>query len=509
MSTLRIYDFDGVLIPDGKNHNNVIIREVNKGSYPKGASNSSQAFGLLRENPIGNEARVWIDDVFLKQGVRFVKSKAFEDTLDNTLEEDGTSIIISASAFEGVINYMVEKAGLIHVIPPENVFTVSNTDQSLIPGLKADKAKDVAEKLEYTNIVFLDDNIRNVNGVAELDGVAMINGQLSVTAIVVNKMLGLEDAEVLEKARWIELEYNINDALKQENRQGLSNSSEDPVYMNNHEAITAAEAAAELDPVYMNNREAVAAAAELNPIYANNPGAMETAVGLDPVYMNNPKAVQIASVLTKQIEQSELAVNFAKAATKTNPLYKDNLKAAQDVLSKLKNSVEQHPQQAGGKSNPLLKAAQGILSKFKNKSEQDHLKVKVTSKQKPVKEKLDSSQMKRRATLKSIKSQAVAVEISVQDLVAQLQPDSPVLKNNEDASKKDLFAELKVVLPVLKNNEDRSARADLSKLTGASIELTRKPPILLKDMQNPKGPEQEKPKVGPQTKPKPAVPKFK
>lgn len=449
MSTLRVYDFDGVLIPDGKNHNNTIIREIKKGSYPEGVSNQDEAITLLQANPLSKEAKEWVDDLFLKSGIRFIKSEAFKETLANTLEQGGTSIIVSASAFEGVINHMVEKAGLSDIISPEYVFTVSNKKQSLIPGLKADMIKIVAERLELTSAVFLDDNENNVQEVAKLNGDTTENGQLSVTALKVDKMRGLEDIELLENARAKELEYNIKDALQRERK---NNHSEEPLYINSSEAV----------------QDAWASTALEEPIYENDPRDVLAEGKLDSIHVT----VQPRKQLT-QLEQAEQAVKMAMAAPMSKRSNKEILKAAQEVLSKLKNGMEQHPVGAAAKVNPIKKAALGLLSKLKG-----------TSKMLPTKEELDSFQRNRRATLKKIKRETVLVPISVQELLAQVNT-SP------------------------QNNKGVAARSDLSKLTAASVELRVKvlpvPPI-----QNTKGISigQEKPRVALETKPKPAVLKF-
>lgn len=443
MATLRIYDFDGVLIPDGKNHNNAIVRAVKMGDYPKGASNQDQAIALLQANPLNKETKQWVDALFLKSGVRFIKSEAFKETLDNTQEQGGTSIIVSASAFEGVINHMVEKAGLSAIISPEYVFTVSNKKQSLIPGLKADMIKIVAQRLELTSAVFLDDNENNVQEVAKLNGVTTENGQLSVTAMKVDKMRGLEDIELLENARTKELEYNIKDALQLERK---NNHSEEPLYMNSSEAVEAAWASAGSE----------------ESIYENDPRNVLTAGKLDSIHVT----VQPRKQLT-QLEQAELAVKMAMAAPMSKRSNKEILKAAQEVLSKLKNGQGQHPEGAVAKVNPVKKAAQGLLSKLKG-----------TPKMLPTKEELDSFQRNRRATLKKIKRETALVPISVQELLAQ---------GNIS----------------LQNTKGVATRSDLSKLTQVSVESRVKilpvPPI-----HNTKGIGQEKPRVALETKPKPA-----
>lgn len=452
MPTLRAYDFDGVFIPNEKNHNNVILREIGKGSYPQGTFNQTQAVDLLRENPISKEAREWLDGVFLKQGVRFVESRALENALNKTHDTDGTTVIISASAFEGVINYMVEKAGLDYFIPPDHVFTVSSKDQYLIPGLKADRVKSIAEELGYTNIVFLDDNIKNVKKVGELDGIATKNGQLSVTAIEVDAKLGLEDAEVVERAGRQELLYNLNEELKHGSEAEL-----EPIYLNDAEAVAAARA--ESEPIYLNNAEAVAAAK------------------LEKVHSNFPIMQHEEKVLLSPIDQARRAVNFAYNESKSNPLYNKNLEAAQDVLLKLMNSSEQRSVQtdstqsakATAKSNPLKKMWQGVFSKNKN-----------TSKEPPTKNANVELRSKRAAVIKRIKTQEVSVRMTAQDLFAQLGPVTPPLQNKEGAI----------------------AQSDLSKLTGASVELKRNPLPLPKDDQKSKGVGQEMDK-GPVAKPRP------
>ncbi|WP_166923449.1 hypothetical protein [Flavobacterium poyangense] len=208
MGTLKVYAFARVLMQGGENFGKLIIEAVREGSYPKGVSGGKgQAFDLLKAKSLGEEAKEWVDMVFRKKGVSFTKSEAFRAALNYTQDNEGTSIIVSASPFVGVINYMIEKEGLTDFIPPKNVFTVDN-NMDLIPSSKAHCIKQAAEDFKHTNIVFLDDDKRNVEEVAKLDGSSTGKGRLFVTAMRVNHNKGIEDSALLERAKAKEIEYN-------------------------------------------------------------------------------------------------------------------------------------------------------------------------------------------------------------------------------------------------------------------------------------------------------------
>ncbi|MFB3390083.1 hypothetical protein [Flavobacterium sp. LAR06] len=494
--TLRAYDFDGVLA--SKHHHNAVTSALNRaikgsGNFPNGTRNIDEALDLLRANPIGAAAREWVDPILLRAGVGLFKSQGFIDTLVNTHNAGGDSIIVSASGFPGLINYLVDKEGLAHLLPPDNVFTVDYRDTSLIPGLKRDMIKMVAEQLEYTNVVFLDDNINNVNEVALLDGVETIDGAFSVAAIQVDARQGIEDVNMLERANRTELEYN----------RKAQSVTDEPIYSNNAEAVAEAmaeiaEVEAEVDLIYSNRFEAVTE----EPIYSNNPEAV-AAAALEST-ISSPVQKFDKQTSRSLTEQFELFVQVAKK-DKKNPLYKENLSAAKDALSKHMNSLGQadsvRPAQAPDKSNPIIKFARGIF-KTTNTSKG------VPKQNEAVQQKSDVLRAKRIAALQRIKSQEIPVRMTVQDLFIQVEPDSPtmepgsiILPNNEGAAaaqsdhrEHNFLAELNTVLSSRQKNEHASALPDLSAFKEPSVALRRKSPPLHRDAQNPNGKGHEIPK---------------
>lgn len=493
MPTLRIYDFDGVLIPEGKNHNNIITTELRKGNFPQGASFSSQAFDILRANPLGAEAREWVDLVFAEQNIRLIKSPAFIETLTKTVDDGGTSIINSASSFEGVINYMIEKENLTFALPPENVFTVSNLIPALIPEQKRSVAKEVAEQLGYTNILFIDDNIKNIIEVANLNGQESINGRLTVEAIQANRFQGLEDASLIERARIKEIEFNLKDALN------------DPLYVNNQAAQEAAEFITSLD------------------LGTESTTATKASKSQDL----SPKVAWSANTY---LEQAEHAVQVAKKASKLDSHYKTNLQAAQEILNKIKFGQTTNTEKPEATINPILKAGQGLLSK---------LKTSLNPKQKQEKDVLKT---KRHDTLRIIKSKKPERPITVQELFAiegfntkrEAVPSEQITATPNTRTKGQASAPTKYALPkpkqyyraesnsaiqireernsvlqtpaqpdflselktAVESREQAAAGPNLSKLTAVGVELTMKSPEKPKQSEKPKlGPKPGRPKI--------------
>ncbi|WP_166923444.1 hypothetical protein [Flavobacterium poyangense] len=419
MGTLRVYDFDGVLIPDKKNHNNIIVISIRSGKYPDGVSNADDAYALLKANPLGKEAREWVDMVFSNNGVRFVKSEPFRSALEYTSQNGGTSIIVSASSFEGVINYMLEKEGLSHIIPPENVFTVSSLNQALIPGLKAERIKEFAEILEYTNIVFLDDNKNNVQKVEQLDGVITEKGRLFVTAVKVDNKLGLEDKDVVEIARAKEMEYN-----ERENHVYVNSGVEESI---NTDA-TSEEAIYE-DLNYSSNRVEEA----LN--IQRNEGAAAKEVDLYEKVEKADVGIQAERKAVK--EQIKMLKEVLKSAKKkdrsADPALKDYLENVTKVLSELRFKLDNDLEVQNGPN--FLQKVRNVF-KTKKIPEQDRRLADI----------------KRRESLKIMKSREVRPESKFADLVTQLSSS-----DSDDAIKVG-FAD---------------GGLDLSKFTKSSVELRK------------------------------------
>lgn len=448
MGTLRVYDFDGVLIPDGKNHNNVIVRAIERRTYPKGVSDKMQAYELLKANPLGKEARGWVDQVFREAGVRFVKSDAFKDSLNHTAEGDGTSIIVSASAFEGVINYMLEKEGLSNIIAPEYVFTVDNSVPSLIPGLKAEQIKNVAVDLGHPNIVFLDDNIKNVKEVAKLDGTKIdgikLDGtkldkwELFTTAIKVDPKFGVEDSSVLTEAKEVEDRYNTRIVEAEEEHIYVNVATEgEHIYAN---VATGAEHIYE-DVVATNRHYANLADVKSDKKAENqsNDQLDEVAAAKTDV-VTEIKDIGKAKALTKKEEREQIKSleahlkSVSKESNKSDPKYKVYEKSIIDKIEKLK--ARSHDVE--NKSNFLTTAFRNM---FKGKKTEQDLKL---------------SHAKRKDTLRKIHRESKPSEIPYDALVSNLNSSS------------DSLSEAKV----------SEAKVDFSKFTKSSAVKSEVKPAL-------------------------------
>jgi hypothetical protein len=395
MAILMAFDFDGVHIAGkGKNHNNAVVRMINAGVLPEGANTQAEAYELLHENPLRNEVKEWLDKTFQRTDIKLVQTQELRQALQRTVDGGSTPVILSASAFPEVINYMVEQAGLSDFFPRENIHTVNNKVQALIPGLKAAKAKELAENLEYTDIVFLDDNINNVKAVGELNGVDSLHGTLSVTAIKVDPLLGLNDTEILEQARAKELEYNMLDALKQ-----FDISPEEPLYQNNAEALAALNFAEE--PIFQSLEELNLG--KPNLIRNNSPVQ-------DDKRITDLKAVVAQA---KRQDQSKPAnVAFLKAAEKS---LENALSNPAGVVPSIKGHVEVadvSPSKAEAKTSKISK----FLQIFKKSTKQNDA-VQLMPKVDP------AVQSRRRDTLKRLKRESVVEKLTHEEYSKQLTPD--------------------------------------------------------------------------------------